>query len=170
MATTRRRVITRGQRRPTSWGGSLAVGLTPVAALTKILLATAVPDFTAGETIRRLRGTFVVTAGSAFFFHGAIGAFIANDTAVSVGVGSLLDPVTDVQDDAWLWYHSFQGGTLAGGAGSAGVGGAQVYEIDSKAMRKMDNGFSMVFVVANSSAVSAFSIAMSVRALGSEGS
>ena len=172
MARVRRAVNVRtGRRAPTTWGGSVATGLTLVPAVTKVLLATAVPDFTSGETIRRLRGTFLVKGAEAFFYHGALGAFIANDTAVAAGVASLLDPVTDVGDDAWLWYQSFHGGpATAGEPGSAGQSGAQVYSIDSKAMRRMQPGFTLVFVVANSSASVDFSVALSVRALGSESS
>ena len=148
------------------------MGNVSVPALTKVLLATATPDFDSGETVRRMRGTFIVSAATAgLFYHGAVGAFIANDRAVIAGVASLLDPVTDVQDDAWLWYHSFHGGALTvGEPGSAGTNAAQVFEIDSKAMRRMARGFTLVFVVGNSSAASGFQIALSVRVLGSESS
>ncbi len=172
MARARRVTNVRtGRRAPTTWGGTVATGITAVPAATKVLLATAVPAFTSGETIRRLRGTFIVLATEIFTFHGAIGAFIANDTAVAAGVASLLDPVTDVEDDAWLWYQSFHGSEIATSQpGSAGAGAAQVYEVDSKAMRRMQPGFTLVFVVANSTALIDFSIALSVRALGSESS
>jgi len=173
MARARNRVIRgRGQRAPTTWGGTVATAEVAVPALTKVLLTTFTPDFTSGETVRRMRGTFLVTAGtSAIAFHGAVGSFVANDTAVAAGVASLLDPVTDAADDAWFWYNSFHGGPLgAGEPGSAGRNAAQVYEFDSKGMRRIDPGFTAVFVVANASAASAFNISLSVRLLGSESS
>ena len=171
MARTQRQFRARGQRRPTKWGGSVAVGLVAVPGGTKVLLATAVPEFISGETIRRMRGTFMTVSATALIYHGAIGAFIANDTAVAAGVASLLDPVMDVADDAWLWYHSFHGGSFAAGEpGLAGDSASQVVEIDSKAMRRMDNGYSLVFVVANGTPANAFNIALSVRVLGSEAS
>ena len=149
----------------------MASSLIAVPALTKVLLQTFLVGFTSGETIRRMRGTFVTVGTSGFYYHGAVGAFIANDTAIVAGVGSLLDPVTDVGDDAWLWYHSFHGGpSTAGEPGSAGQGGGQVVEIDSKAMRRLDNGYTLAIVVANSSATQTFSIALLVRVLGSEAS
>lgn len=172
MARARRTTpsVRTGRRSPTTWGGVVATGMVSVPAVTKVLLATFIPAFPTGETIRRLRGTFMVRALEVgFTFHGAIGAFIANDTAVSAGVASLLDPVTDVQDDAWLWYQSFHGaGAATGEPGSAGSNAAQVYTIDSKAMRKMEVGFTTVVVVANASGSEDFQIALSMRALGSE--
>ncbi len=169
MATTRRRVPTRGNRNPTNWAGVVASGVFAVPASTKVLISTFIPVFAGGETMRRLRGTFYVVATSAFVYHGAVGAFVANDTAVAAGVASLLDPVTDASDDAWFWYQSFHGsGNVAGEPGSAGGGAAQVYMIDSKAMRRVDAGYSVAIVVANGSAVSSFNIAFSARLLGSE--
>ena len=148
----------------------MATGLTTVPAVTKVLIQTFIPGFTSGETIRRLRGTFYVRAAEVgFSIHGAIGCFIANDTAVAAGVASLLDPVTDANDDAWLWYHSFHGGGSVG-SGSAGDAAGQVYTIDSKGMRRMQPGFTLAFVVANASATQDFQFAISVRALGSESS
>ena len=159
----------RSQRCPTNWGGTVAIGLTAVPALTKVLLTTATPEFVSGETIRRIRGTFYTKAAELASYHGAIGAFVANNTAVAAGVASLLDPVSDVEDDAWMWYESFHGGGTAS-AGSAGDNAGQVRIIDSKAMRRVDDGYTLVFVVANSTTMVDFNIALSLRALGSEAS
>jgi len=162
----RRPVQARAQRSPTNWSGVVATGLIAVPALTKVLVTTAVPSFVSGETIRRIRGTLLVN-GTAFF-HGAIGAYVANDRAVLAGVASLLDPVTEVGDDAWFWYQSFHGS--GAGSGSAGSLGSQVLTIDSKAMRRVSTGYQVVFVVGNASATLAFNIALSLRLLGSEAS
>ena len=160
------RVVGRGARAPTNWGGTVATGLSAVPALSKLLLASFTSDFVSGETIRRMRGTLLVNTVAAGF-HGAIGAYVANTVAIAAGVGSLLDPVTNVSDDAWFWYQSFGGIT---GNGSAGGGGAQLLSIDSKAMRRVETGYAVVFVVANSSATLAYSVALLVRLLGSEAS
>jgi len=159
----------RTQRRPVGWSGSVAVALTLVPAATKVLLLTLAPTAGRGETVRRIRGTVYTKAGEAASYHGAIGAFVANSRAVTAGVASLLDPVTDVGDDAWFWYQSFHGGGTAT-PGSAGDQGGQVWEIDSKAMRRVDDGFEIVFVVANATAATDFSVALSLRALSSEAS
>ena len=171
MARHTQRQFTRGHRRPTKWGGTVAAGITVVPALSKILMAFATPEFPSGETIRRIRGTLFVRSATSATFHGAIGAFIANDTAIAAGVASLLDPVTNVADDAWLWYQSFHGSNSnAGEPGGAGARASQVYPIDSKAMRRMDIGFAVVFVVANASVANSFEVALSLRVLGSEAS
>ena len=169
----RRQVVSRGrtQRAAVSWGGTVATAPIGVPALTKVLIAVAGPTFPTGTTVRRMRGTFYVFGTSVGNFHGAVGSFVANDTAIGVGVGSLLDPVTDVSDDAWFWYQSFHGGgNGADSSGSAGADSSQVLTIDSKAMRRVDRGYSVVFVVGNSSAVQTFSVALSVRVLGSAAS
>ena len=166
---TTRSVTSRGARNPTNWGGVVATALTAVPAATKVLLAVLVLVFVSGETIRRMRGTFYTKASEVSSYHGAIGAFVANDTAIAAGVASLLDPVTDVADDAWMWYQSFHGGGTAT-PGSAGDQAGQVWEVDSKAMRRVETGYSLVIVVANSTSAVDFSCALSFRALGSEAS
>ena len=135
MARAQRVFRSRGQRRPTKWGGVVATGITTVPALTKVLLAIFTPDFTSGETIRRLWGTFFVRSATAATYHGAVGSFVANDVAIAAGVASLLDPVTNVADDAWYWYQSFSGSNSnAGEPGGAGARASQLLEIDSKSM------------------------------------
>ena len=161
-------VSTGRNRRPTNWGGIVAGGATPVAGSTKILLASFTPDFVSGETVRRIRGSLLVQGAGVGAYHGAIGAYVANNVAVAAGVASLLDPVTNVADDAWMWYRSFSGDS--GAAGSAGADGSQLLEIDSKAMRRVETGYALVFVVANGHVSLSFNVALSLRLLGSEAS
>ena len=166
----RRRIVsgarsTRSNRKPTNWGGTVAAAQTTVPTATKVLLTTIVPEFVSGETIRRLRGTLFVQG--ALFYSGAIGAFVANDLAIAAGAGSLLDPVTDVQDDAWFWYQSFQGDGSGPSPGSAGNLGGQLLMVDNKAMRRVETGFQVAFMVANAGA-NLLTISLSLRALGSE--
>ena len=143
------------------------MALVAVPAVSKVLLVTFVPSFVTGSTVRRLRGTFHIEGGVGAIFFGAVGSYVANDTAVAAGIASLADPVTDVGDDVWFWYQSFGGN--AGLSGSAGAQAAQTVPIDNKAMRRVASGTSVVFVVANASAA-AMSCAISVRLLGSESS
>ncbi len=148
----------------------MSSSVTVVAPLTKVLLATLAPEFVSGETIRRMRGTLMVgaSASSATAFHGAVGAYVASDAAVIVGITALLDPSTNVADDAWLWYQSFAG--KPAGDGSAGALGTQLIEIDNKAMRRIETGFQVVFVAANPAAIGSLHLALSIRVLGSEAS
>ena len=155
-------------RRPTNWGGSNVNGVTAVPGASKVLLASFTPDFVSGETVRRIRGTVLVQGAGVGLYLGAIGAYVASNAAVTAGVGSLLDPVSNVNDDAWMWYRSFGGDS--GATGSAGADGAQLLEIDSKAMRRVETGYALVFVVANATVGLSFNVALALRLLGSEAS
>ena len=162
------RPVTRGQRAPTNWSGTVAPAFVTVPALTKVLIQSFGPEFVSGETVRRMRGTVVVKAPGTGGYHGAIGCYVASNLALAAGVGSLLDPVTNVDDDVWMWYQSFAG--HGAGSGSAGANGAQLLEIDSKSMRRVSTGMQLVFVTANSNVGLSYEIAFSVRLLGSEAS
>jgi len=163
MAARRRQTTNvRSLRRPTNWGGVVASGATGVPGLTKIFLVSIAPEFVSGETIRRIRGTMLVNANVSGTYHGAVGAYVANDNAVTAGVASMLDPVTNVGDDAWMFYRSFAGN--GAGDGSAGAFGAQLLDIDSRAMRRVETGYQLVFVVANAHPTLQFNVALSLRA------
>jgi len=166
MVVTRTRV--RGRRQPVSWSGIVAGGFTAVPASSKVLLASFIPNYPGGSTVRRLRGTFLVISDQTAApeaQNGAIGACVVGDTAVGVGISAIKDPVTDVSDDTWFWYHSFNfvnPATVTEGQAT------RMIDIDSKAMRKVQIGDTVVFVIANASATAGLSVAMSVRLLGSE--
>ena len=165
MANRVRRVSSgRSQRAPTNWGGTVAPALVTIPTLTKVLLATFAPEYVSGEVIRRLRGTFFVKGAGGASYHGAVGFYVASDTSIVAGVASLLDPVTNVGEDAWLWYHSYSGDGLATAGGLI----SQLITIDGKAMRRIETGYSLVCVAANSNAANAYTVALSVRVLGSE--
>ena len=76
---------------------------------------------------------------------GAFGALVVTDAAVVAGVASMPDPVTDADDDGWfLWVPFAQ---KASGSSSGTIGFQ--YDFDSKAMRKLSEGFSVAFILAN---------------------
>ena len=157
------RVATR--RAPTGWGGRVAPAFPAIAPLTKVLLFTFVPTFLSGSTVRRLRGTFTVSSDQNVVSetqNGAIGCCVVGDLAVVAGVAAIKDPVTDVADDTWLWYQSFNL------VNEVGEFGSHFFEIDSKAMRKVEIGNSLVFVVSNAHLLNSFRISVSVRVLSSE--
>jgi len=162
-----RRTARRGTRARTVWSGFVATGLTAIPAASKVLITAFEPTFTASETVRRIRGTAYVISDQDTLdegFHGAIGAAVVGDLAVAAGVASIKDPVTDVNDESWLWYQSFSG--FADNTRRAA--GASLLMIDSRGQRKVEGGNSLVFVVANASATTGFSIALSLRILTSE--
>jgi len=136
---------------------------------TKVILTTLVPEFVSGDTVRRMRGTISVGGLTSGLFAGAIGAFVANDTAVAIGATALLDPVSNAEDDAWMWYQSVSGNSA--GDGNAGAFGTHIYEIDNKAMRRVETGYQIVFMAANSLVGGVtLVVLLSLRVLGSEAS
>ena len=161
-----RRTFSRAARQRTGWSGTVAVGLITVPPLTKVLLASFAPSGVS-ETVRRIRGTFFVCSDQTAVSesqNGAVGAAVVGDLAVAAGVGSIKDPVTDVQDESWLWYNSFNILNDVNGRGQSAFHGV----IDSKGQRKVENGSTLVFVVGNANAVFGFQIALSLRVLSSE--
>jgi len=131
-----------------------------IPANSKVLLAAVVP--VAGSptlTIRRIRMSLLWSSDQKAAEEnpiGAIGAAVLGDTAIAVGVTSLPDPVTDVQDDNWMLFQGLHTRfSFVSAAGFEGTNG-MLYEIDSKAMRKLPEGTSLAFIAATGSTHGAF--------------
>ena len=165
MANRSRPPIRRTPKAPGGWSGGV-IQLTNVAAVTKVLLATFVPTASVPETVRRVRGAFIVSSNQQAATEnvvGAVGLAVFDDTAVGVGVASLSDPITDVADDIWFAYKPvFVRFNFRDATGADAIGGI-VYEFESKAMRKVPQGKSLGLIVANANATDAMSIAGIVR-------
>ncbi len=152
-----RRFAGRSQRQPTGWTRSVATASTAVLGGTKVLIATAALDPTGiSRTVRRTRGHFFVASDQAAILEeqvGAYGAIVINDLALAAGVASIPGPVTDASDDGWfLWvpFGQLSGSVLAGD--TLDPLATQLREFDSKAMRKVEEGFGLAFVVENAGA------------------
>jgi len=150
MATTRRRQFTQQrQRSGTDWG-RVNFAHTVVASGSKVLLATFVlsnPGI--GETIRRTRGVFSVQSDQSATMEeqiGAIGMMVVNSAAVTAGVASLPGPITDGSDDGWFVWEAFAqiSGATIGGIATGSVPLPRVF--DSKAMRKVADGFEIAVI------------------------
>jgi len=155
----RGRLPARGHRAPTSWARAVPVTGTTIALSTKALVASVVlsnPGI--GETVRRCRGTLRISSDQAAQFEeisGAMGAIVVNDVAFALGVTGIPGPVTEANDDGWFVWLPFQQVSV----GTQGTSPATVfsshaslsYEWDSKAMRKVAEGFSVAFMVENAS-------------------
>jgi len=106
-----------------------------------------------GHTLIRTRGdlnlfiTIATAAGDGF--HGAFGIGIGNENAFTAGVASLNTPLGDEDWDGWIYHRYF--GLFAGGplaTATAADQQSQVnsssaamhIEVDSKAMRKLNEG------------------------------
>ncbi len=142
-------------RRGTFWGRSPAdAAVTALAGGAAILDSTAIPA-PQGQTISRIRGHLAVRSDQNAAGEdtvGAVGVLVASDEAVAVGVGSLPTPYTDQDSDLWMMHqyfsHSF---TFLSSVGFQDQS-FSIWEFDSKAMRKMESGQTMCFIVENGAA------------------
>ena len=150
MAAQRRRQFGGRQRGATDWG-RLVGNLTTISVASKALVATFVlsnPGI--GETVRRTRGRFFAVSDQASVVEqitGAMGMIVVSDLAIAAGVASIPGPVTDASDDGWfVWEPFITISQVTIGVSNAGAGTQPWFEFDSKAMRKVADGFGIAIV------------------------
>ena len=155
------RPFPQSQRRLTDWiGGSTQVAtdesnLLGTTAVITLAFDTRVASQTpqAPFTIVRLRGThhfFFNNLASSLFVTGAIGIAVVSGEAFDAGVGSLITPWSESQDDRWLYHEYFSiAQPFISAAGSVGPSSAK--QIDSKAMRKVNFGDVVCTIIENAS-------------------
>jgi len=141
----------RSQRRRSAWdAGPGGTAVTSLSNNTPAFLGSAVTP-TAGAaplTVVRIRGqvdvmlTLATAAGDGW--QGAIGIGLATTAAVVAGISSVPTPTTEQGDENWLWWHVFSvHNPLVSSSELNGMGAYQRIEIDTKAMRKFDDGMSI---------------------------
>ena len=152
--------LLRAPRRSTAWGvgpSTGADGESRAASSSSSLLAnTGVVPAIEGLTLVRIRGdlsVFLTTAGSAADgFNGAFGIGIATTRAFTSGVGALPIPLTNDEDEDWLYHRYFSlfaGGPIAVATAAQqadqvnATSAAARFEVDSKAMRKWAAGHTL---------------------------
>ena len=141
-------------RRRTSWGVGPQTGVdgaTQVLSASQSQIATggSVPTVN-GLTMVRTRGDLniflTLSDATGNGFHGAFGIGVANASAFTAGIASLLTPITDEDADVWLYHRYFgifSGGTIAAATAAQqadqvnSASGVVHIEVDSKAMRKV---------------------------------
>ncbi len=160
--------LTPGRRRATDWElGFQGTGATTIVAGTKVLLASlADPSVHGPGTIVRSRGYFgILTDQSAASEDqiGAVGMTLVSNQALTAGAAAIPGPSTDALWDGWFWWQSFAQRMRV--ATAVGEFRGQVYQIDSKAMRKLETGQALVLMVENASATNAFQISIDIRIL-----
>ena len=138
-------------RRGTFWGRSPAdTGVTILAKNTAVIDSTAVP-VVQGETIVRTRGFINVRSDqvdAAEDGPGALGACVLSDEAVAAAGAAVPTPYSNADSDMWF-LHQFFDWSVSLGAHEFNP--LQRYEFDSKAMRKMQQGETLAFIVENGS-------------------
>ena len=162
------RGFVRSARKGTDWSASLAqTGTVAVAAGSKTLLQTFTP-VTGGETVIRTRGIFTIASDQSSANElqiGALGICVVSDIAAAAGVASIPGPATNAAWGGWMVHQYFarfyEVITAVGVAADFGTS----FEVDSKAMRKVDENDRLVVVVENSASAHGIEIMESFRFL-----
>ncbi len=155
----RRRQTARTTRQPgrTTWARLVPAAWSTVAAGAKVqIIAITLDNPGISETVRRTRGRFNFASDQAAAMEeisGAWGMIVVTDAAAAIGVTAIPGPVTDSADGGWFVWEPF-GAVLGNAAAAAGNAASTLAPImyDSKAMRKIQDGFQVAVVVENASA------------------
>ncbi len=143
-----------GPRRATQW-----VASTLESAVTALAASTAILDqsfgFSEPATIVRVRGALWVSSdqnSATERINGSIGFAVVTDEALAVGVTAMPIPETNKGSDVWfLWEPFFNDVRFSTASGFQ----PRTFErtvLDSKAMRKVDDGKSVVVMLENGAA------------------
>ena len=151
-------------RRKTAWelgpksgvGGDPQVISTTAAQLGGLVGAVQLD----GLTLVRTRGEFlaqlITAADLQDGFHGALGIAVVSTAAITAGVASVPTPITEEAWDGWLYhryFNLFSSGAIAAASvsketsGPEAVAAAVRFEVDSKAMRKLEIDMTIYSVV-----------------------
>ena len=155
--------VSRGSRLPRNFGGRTlrrrssweegpgGTALTPLSASSVAFVGSAVQAAIPGITVVRIRGflswylTLATSAGDGF--QGAFGIGIATFAAVTAGITAVPTPITEASDENWLYHRfiSIHGPVVS----STSLNDATVdkFEVDTKAMRKLDDGMAIYAAV-----------------------
>jgi len=171
MARSRLRSNFKGSRRQTEWLALASPSvLTVLPALSKIQFST---GLTADE-IDKLPFTIVRTIGMLYVESdqvagseptaGAMGITVVTARALTVGITALPDPITEAEADYWFLFQPWMASARITGGGDLEN---HVYRsmFDTKAMRKVEEGEQLAFIIANASASFGIHFMISLRML-----
>ena len=96
---------------------------------------------------------------------GAVGLAIVSDQAVDVGITAIPTPVTDLDSDLWFVHQVLMNDFTFAGAVAYEASAGRVWEIDSKAMRKVNDDQQIVIVGESSAAGDGFILSAMGRLL-----
>ncbi len=155
-----------GRRRPGGTWARVVGDFTNVPAATKVLLTTfSLSNPGIGETVRRVLGSIYVQSDqSAASEHqrGAFGLIVANDLAIAAGAASIPGPFTDADDDGWFVWRGFtQDLVVLTGVGFRSNFSIE-YPFDSKAMRRIEEGFGVAVMAENADATDGLQMALTL--------
>ena len=157
MATPRRTFVRGGRpRRQTFWLGGTFVNTTLASANSAAVITSlsAAALLLRPFTIIRMRGIIQVRSDQTAAnedYSGIVGHCVVTDQAVAVGITAVPTPVAESDSDLWFQYDPFAGDYESLTSVGTNEKGRQ-YIVDSKAMRRVDQGFDFVQVGENSAA------------------
>ncbi len=137
--------------RETLWTNCVFFDQTIATVSTAVLVAALSADGLALRpfTIVRTRGLISIRSdqvAAGEIQAGAFGACVVSDQASAIGVSAVPTPVTDSGSDAWYVYERLESDfTFASGSGFAKMG--KYFQVDSRAMRKVEDGFDNIQVI-----------------------
>jgi len=159
-------------RTGTNWARFVDAQETTIALGTKVLLASFVlSNAGIGEVIRRTRGVLRVISDQTTTVEGITGAFgmcLVTDLALAAGAVSIPGPVTDASDDLWFVWEPLVGHSRTTNVSAAAVPADGITkEFDSKAMRRVEEGYAIAVMVENNNVTFGFDITIGLSLLSS---
>ncbi len=142
--------------RETLWVGIAATRTNITAPSTAVIINSASAGFLALRpfTIVRTRGWLFIGSDQIANIEPygmSLGFSVVSDQALAIGITAVPTPETDADSDAFWVYESMTGEMkLISAAGFADPAG-QGKDYDSRAMRKVEDGFDMAFVIETNS-------------------
>ena len=144
----RARVLRTSSQRKTSWTFGIIPSLSQTFAASGVGLFGGNDIVADGQTLIRVRGflELILTSASALGdgFHGAVGIGVVQTAAFDTGVAAVPVPVADVTWNGWLWHQWF---SLTAPTAAQVTENRQVFEVDSKAMRKLSADQTLFYAI-----------------------
>jgi len=164
------RAGSRVPRRATEWVASADSVATQLLAAASSVLDQTLSEASLADivpaTVIRVRGELFVgmdqSAASEQAF-GALGMAVVSEQARVAGVASVPTPITDEGSDLWF-VHQFWAAPVFVGTDASLLKWYR-YSFDSKAMRKLEDGMSIVVVLENASATAGMQYLLKFRML-----
>ena len=154
-------------RRSTQWIASTAETAVSTLAAASVVLDQSFA-FAEPATVIRIRGQLWIrsdTLSASEEPFGAIGMAVVTDQALAIGVTAVPTPITDQSSDNWFLWQPFAQSIAFLDATGMNFNRFAQFELESKAMRKVDDGKAVVVVLENASAAHGMVYLMEFRML-----
>jgi len=166
MARNRFRGRTQGARRETRWLDLVSTNTVLASGgATKILSLTAVELALRPFTIVRTHVSWFVRSDQAAAsenYSAALGIAVVSDQANAIGITAIPTPVTDMVSDLWLLWAQTSGRVVFHDNTGVEEAGHGSQLIDSKAMRKVEDGQDIVVVIEEDAVIGTDAVTVSV--------